>query len=312
MTIALNARDKKVLCLVGPTAVGKTEISLHLAEQLGGEIVSADSRQVYKYLNIGTAKPTAKELARVPHHFIDIREPDQYYSAGEYGREARACIENLFAKEKTPIVVGGSGFYIQALVDGLFAPKISDPDVKEKWREYIREKGNEVTFRFLSNIDPQTAARLHPNDSQRIVRALEVWELSGKPISEFRAGDQKAADFAPVFIGLDRDRQALYERIEKRVDIMIENGLVEEVKDLQKTGFGPHLNALRTVGYKEVFDYLAGEIDFDEMIDSIKRNTRRYAKRQLTWFRRDERIQWILLDHKNKQETVENILQKFS
>jgi len=294
LTIDLN--EHKALIIVGPTAVGKTELSLCLAERLNGEIVSADSRQVYKYLDIGTAKPTPEEQARIPHHFIDIKRPDQYYSAGEYGSEARHCIDDIFRRGKIPLIVGGSGFYIQALVDGLFAPKISDPQVKEKWRTEISEKGIDAVFEKLRAVDPQTAAVLHPNDVQRVVRALEVWELSGRPISSFRKGKEKSADFQTLFIGLNREREELYQRIEKRVDAMLAAGLVEEVKSLEQMGFGPRLNALRTVGYQEVFEHLRGELSFEEMVGKIKMNTRRYAKRQLTWFRKDDRIRWFTLD----------------
>ena len=298
----------KVILIVGPTAVGKTEISLQLACSLGGEIVSADSRQVYRYMDIGTAKPAKHELGQIPHHFIDIRNPDEYYSAGEYGREARDCIENLLAKNKVPIVVGGSGFYIRALVDGLFAPRISDPQVKEKWRLRIRKEGAKSVFAHLQNVDPQTAARLHPNDTQRIVRALEVYEISGKPLSAFQQGGETPADFPTVFIGLTRKREILYKRINSRVDKMMEMGLIDEVVSLKQRGWGPELNALRTVGYKEVFDFLDDLISKDEMIRLIKQNSRRYAKRQLTWFRRDARIHWIDLDEHDEQKVLHDIL----
>lgn len=311
MNLTIASNEHKILVIVGPTAVGKTELSLRLAEQLNGDILSSDSRQVYKYLDIGTAKPTPDELERVPHHFINIRTPDQYYSAGEYGREARDCIKKLLQAGKTPIVVGGSGFYIQALVDGLFAPKISDPEVKEKWRQRIRTKGADVIFQHLQKVDPATAERLHPNDEQRIVRALEVWELSGKPISDFRSGEEQPGDFEPIFVGLERDREKLYHRIETRVDEMINQGLMDEVKSLQSRGYGPDLNALRTVGYQEVFHYLAGDISFEGMVELIKRNTRRYAKRQLTWFRRDERIQWISLDAQSDNSVIKFMTKAF-
>ncbi len=307
MNLTIDLNERKILLIVGPTAVGKTELSLRLAEELRGEIVSCDSRQVYRYLDIGTAKPTTDELARVPHHFIDIRTPDQYYSAGEYGREARDCIDHLLQHNKVPIVVGGSGFYVQALVDGLFAPKISDPAVKEKWRQRIQQEGRDAVFQHLQEVDPHSAERLHPHDEQRIVRALEVWELTGRPISDFRAGEQEPGHFTPVFVGLDRDRQHLYQRIEARVDMMLKQGLVDEVKNLALMGYGAELNALRTVGYKEVFDFLADAISYEEMVELIKRDTRRYAKRQLTWFRRDDRIHWMSLDEFKEKELFQKV-----
>ena len=311
MNLTTDLNEHRALVIVGPTAVGKTELSLRLAELLDGEIVSADSRQIYKYMDIGTAKPTTAELARAPHHFIDIRTPDQYYSAGEYGREARRCIEDIFSRGKTPIVVGGSGFYIQALVDGLFAPKISDPAVKERWRARIRDEGMDVVFEKLRVVDPKTAAALHPNDAQRVVRALEVWELAGKPISSFRKGEEKPAKFQPVFVGLNRDRAKLYERIETRVEAMLRAGLIDEVKRLEQLGYTPQLNALRTVGYQEVFEFLRGELQHNEMTEKIKMNTRRYGKRQLTWFRRDDRIQWFSMDSENEQNLLKKIKQLF-
>jgi len=301
-------KERKILIIVGPTAVGKTELSLQVAEVLHGEIVSADSRQVYRYMDIGTAKPTTEELNRVSHHFINVRDPDQYYSAGEYGREARLCIAGLLHQGIAPVVVGGSGFYLQALVDGLFAPKLSDTQVKEKWRQRIRNEGSEAVFRILEQVDPLTAVRLHPNDTQRVVRALEVYELAGTPVSAFRKGEEIPADFTPVFVGLNRDREALYRRIESRVDAMLQAGLLDEVHTLRDRGWGPDLNALKTVGYQEVFAYFAGAMTYNEMVERIKINSRRYAKRQLTWFRRDDRIHWLDID-KTKSNSVEQIIQ---
>ena len=294
LTAALN--EHRVLILIGPTAVGKTDLSLKLAEALNADIISADSRQVYRYMDIGTAKPTAAELARVRHHFIDVRTPDQYYSAGEYGREARRCIDDLLSAGRRAIVVGGAGFSSQALVVGWFAPPLSDPAVKEKWRRKIDEDGKEAVFEFLRRIDPQTAERLHANDVQRVVRALEVYELTGRPISSFRSGEERPADFTPVFVGLVRERDSLRRRIEARVERMIADGLVNEVQSLAARGYSSNLNALRTVGYQEVFSFLNGELAFDQMIELIKTHSRRYAKRQLTWFRRDPRVPWLDLD----------------
>jgi tRNA dimethylallyltransferase len=285
--------ESKILFLVGPTAVGKTALALELAEGLRAEIISADSRQVYRLMDIGTAKPSRDDLRRVKHHFIDIRDPDQYYSAGEYGREARECIASLIRQEIMPIVVGGSGFYIQALADGLFAPAISDLAIKEKWRQKIASEGKEAVFAELQKVDPATAARLHMNDTQRVVRALEVFELAGEPISSFRSLKSPVSDFQPVFIGLDLERSKLNQRIDARVDAMFECGLVDEVRSLLRCGYSPDLNALQTVGYKELFNYLNSHSSYEDMVELVKRNTRHYAKRQMTWFRRDSRIEWL-------------------
>ena len=196
-------------------------------------------------------------------------------------------------KNIVPIVVGGSGFYIQALVDGLYAPENSDSSIKEKWSKKLEDEGREAVFALLTKIDPVTAERLHPNDTQRIVRALEVYEITGKPISVYNKGQEQAADFEPVFVGLNRERAKLYERINQRVDLMMDLGLLEEIKSLQTKGYGPELNALRTVGYKEGFDFLSGQISMDRMTELIKQNSRRYAKRQKTWFRKEKRIKCV-------------------
>lgn len=287
---------RTVPVLVGPTAVGKTALSLDLAELLDAEIVSADSRQVYRYMDIGTAKPTPEERRRVPHHFIDVRDPDEYYSAGEYGREARRAIQELLDKGRLPIVVGGSGFYLRALFDGLFEPRISDPEVKERIRQRIREEGLQSVYEYLRRVDPESAERIHPNDEQRIVRALEVYEIAGRPMSSFFAEKPEPAPFASVWIGLERDREELYQRINRRVEEMFHAGLVDEVRGLLERGYSPSLNALRTVGYREVIEHLQGHYDLERAVYLVKRNTRRYAKRQLTWFRKERRIQWVPVD----------------
>ncbi len=305
-----DSNAHKVPIIVGPTAVGKTDLVLRLAEKLDAEIVSADSRQLYRYMDIGTAKPTREQLERIPHHFIDIRTPDQYFSAGEYGRQARACIEKIRKTGKKALVTGGSGFYIQALVDGLFAPRLSDPAVKKYWHNIARQKGIGFVLAYLRKIDPHSADRLHANDLQRIVRAIEVYELSGKPISAFQEQNSRPAAFKPLFFGLYRERQNLYKRIEQRVDRMIKAGLLYEVEALRDRGWGPDLNALRTVGYKEVFDYLHGNSTHDEMVGLIKRNTRRYAKRQMTWFNRDTRILWLNMERSSLEVIMDRIFEQ--
>lgn len=297
----------KVYLLIGPTAVGKTELSLDLAHRLSAEIVSADSRQVYRYMDIGTAKPSPAQRALIPHHFIDIKDPDQPYSAGEYGREARACIDRLLQTGRQVLVVGGSGFYLQALVSGLFAPSLSDAAVKEKWRQRIREQGREAVFAYLGEVDPVTHSRLHVNDTQRMVRALEVYELTGRPISQFRRGEEQPASFEPVFIGLERPRAILYHRIDSRVDQMLADGLLEEVRALQARGWDLSLNALNTVGYEEVLIHFSGAINYDRMVELIKQNTRHYAKRQMTWFGKNPAVVWFDLEKSALPEIIDYI-----
>ena len=286
-----------VLIIIGQTAVGKTQLSLDLARHLNGEIISADSRQIYRYMTIGTAKPTPDELRAAPHHFIDILDPDQDYSAGEFGTDARRVVAEIQQRGHIPMVIGGAGFYIRALVDGLNSPPISDPVVKRQLKERLGAEGLDVLRQELIGIDPVAAQKIHPNDAQRTLRALEVFILTGKPFSQYRTRPGIPGDFTPYFVGLTRERQQLYQIIEQRVDMMLAVGLLDEVRDLQKRGFGPELNSLQTVGYQEVFQHFAGEIDYDEMVLQIKRNTRHYAKRQETWFKSETRIHWHNLDN---------------
>jgi len=299
---------KRVLLIVGPTAVGKTAVSINLAKHLDCEIISADSRQVYKFMSIGTAKPTEKERAAVPHHFIDIKYPDEYYSAGQFGEEARACIEDVFARGKQPVVVGGSGLYIRALVNGFFGEQIADGVIKQSLKRELKELGLPALYLRLRKVDPVMAARLPETDAQRILRALEVYEITLKPFSSFLEKDSSPADFAPHFVGLNLDRAQLYDRINRRVDLMIEAGLVEEVRNLLKRGYGPGLNALRTVGYQEVIAHFDGALSYPDMVALIKQKSRNYAKRQITWFRKESRVRW----HDIHPNLAHEILTEFS
>ena len=304
--------SKHVLLIVGPTAVGKTKLSLALAKLLKNvEIISADSRQVYKLMNIGTAKPTRDELSAIPHHFIDIKYPDEYYSAGKFGHEARQKINQLFGEEKTPMVVGGSGLYLRALVDGLFEKQIFDQKIKARLKAEMNRQGIAVLYQQLQKVDPVSAERIHPNDGHRIVRALEVYEITGEPLSLFQSEESQKAEFLPIFIGLTRERKKQYQTIEDRVDFMIEQGLVDEVKNLKRLGYHSELNNMKTVGYREVFDWLSEKIDFEEMIRLIKQRSRNYAKRQLTWFRKDKRINWFELNQNTMLNNLANQVLKF-
>ncbi|MCJ7508647.1 MAG: tRNA (adenosine(37)-N6)-dimethylallyltransferase MiaA [candidate division Zixibacteria bacterium] len=285
---------QKVLIILGPTAVGKTKVALEIADKLNGEIVSADSRQVYKYMDIGTAKPTSEEQRRVPHHLIDIINPDEKFSAAEYAKRATEAIYKILKKRKKPIVVGGSGLYIKALTEGLFEGPGANPKIRKKLEREAEELGNSHLYQRLKTIDPAAAKKIYPNDLKRIIRALEVYELTGKTISELH---QKGTYFAPEFefvkAGLGIDRKELYRRIEDRVDRMLSFGFVEEVRNLIKMGYSSKLNALDTLGYKEIFSYLQGETDLNGAIEKTKQSTRNYAKRQLTWFRKDKEIIWF-------------------
>ena len=287
---------KKVIVIAGPTASGKTGLALHLANRLDGEIVSADSRQVYRFMDIGTAKPGPELRSAVIHHCIDICDPDQYFSAGEYSRIARTTVRDILKRDKQPVVAGGSGLYIQALIDGVFSGNYRDPDIRRRLKEEAQQKGLQALYTRLRKQDPDYASRIHENDQRRIVRALEVCEMSGRPVSRIRQEETVPAGFPFRMFGLRWKRDVLYRRIESRVDRMMASGLRDEVEFLLNRGYSLEDNALDSVGYKEMIAHLKGRLSLDEAVDQIKRNTRRYAKRQMTWFRRDPRILWIDLE----------------
>ena len=284
---------KRVLLIVGPTASGKTQLSFRIAERCNGEIVSADSRQVYRYMDVGTDKPAKTELERIPHHCIDIRNPDEYFSAGEYARIARSIIQDICSRGRIPIVVGGSGLYIRAVVDGVFSGNYRNPRIRERLKKEADAMGVESLHKRLFEVDSQAAEKIHPNDMRRIIRALEVYEITGLPISKIQKEKTEPADFDPLFWGLRWDREVIYRRINERVDRMMESGLVEEVQKLREMGYGLQHNGLDSVGYKEVIEYLDGQSTLEDTVQQIKQNTRRFAKKQMTWFRRDKRIHWI-------------------
>lgn len=286
--------DDKLLVILGPTCIGKTQVSLKVADTVKGEIVSFDSRQVYRLMDIGTAKPTKEEQERVAHYLIDVVYPDEKFTAADYARKARQVIDEIRAKGKQPIAVGGSGLYLKALTEGFFEGPKADEGIRAKLKKEAQEFGEPHLFSRLKQADPQAAERIHPNDLVRIIRALEVHELTGKPISAWqREGRYLPFPMRFVKIGLNLDRRKLYNRINLRVDRMVSAGLLEEVRALKERGFSPKLKALRTVGYQELFDHLEGELDLPAAIEKIKLNSRHYAKRQMTWFRKDKQITWM-------------------
>jgi tRNA dimethylallyltransferase len=294
------------LAIVGPTASGKTPASLLLAERLNGEIISADSRQIYKYLDIGTAKPARADRKRVKHYFIDVLEPDEEYSAGQFAKEARHVVAKILERRKLPILVGGSGLYVKSVIDGLFEGAGKDPEVRARLADQLVREGVEGLFEGLKKVDPVTAAKMTEVKPRRVIRALEVYYITGKPLSEFHAEQETKPEFTAIQVGLDWKRQELYDRINQRVDRMISDGLVDEVRSLRARGYDRRLNALNTVGYKEVFDYLDGSRSLEDTITLIKRNSRRFAKRQLTWFRADKRIQWVSMSRTKMLSEVES------
>jgi len=285
--------ERKVIVIIGPTCSGKTNLGISIAEKLQTEIISADSRQIYKYLTIGTAKPGAIALSKIKHHFVDMLEPDNDFNISKYEIDALQIIDHLLNNGKVPIVVGGSGLYIRALVDGIFNSVDSDEEYREELKDKREKFGNEYLYEELNKVDPQSSQKMLPQNWKRVMRALEVYHLTGQPIWQFQENYSRKNNCEFIQYGLNWSRRVLYENIEKRVDQMIDAGLVDEVKNLLSKGYSKELNAMNTVGYKEIISFLENEIPIERAIELIKRNTRHYAKRQMTWFRKDKRIHWF-------------------
>jgi tRNA dimethylallyltransferase len=301
----------KLVIIQGPTASGKSDLAVLLAEKTGAEIVNADSMQVYRRMDIGTAKPSGELRRRVPHHLVDLVDPDQPFSAADFRRAAEKSIENLHARGKHIIVCGGTGLYIRALTKGLAESPGGDESVRRELRELAARCGGEELHRRLSLVDPVSASRLHPNDQLRIIRALEVYRLTGKTISGMQRNHGFADNsFHCLKIGLKLEREALYRRIDNRVEWMIGNGLVEEVRDLLDSGYSPSLKSMRSLGYRHICEYLTGGASLQEAVDFMKRDTRRYAKRQMTWFNQDTEINWIEYPE-NVAIIVQNVIDFF-
>ncbi len=303
----------KLLILTGPTAVGKTALSVDLAQNLNGEIISADSMQIYKLMDIGTAKVTDDEMKDIPHHLIDIIDPDEEYTVSDYQRDATNLIAILNKKNKLPIVVGGTGLYINSLVYKLnFAKVPPNEDIRDKYESLADKYGNEYIYEKLSSIDPDSSKKIHIKDKKRIIRALEIFELTGKTMSEYNKNFRKETDnYNLLMICLNMDRAKLYERINQRVDIMIEEGLIKEVEHILNQGYSEDLISLQGIGYKEIIAYLNSKLTLEEAIDKIKQGSRNYAKRQLTWFRRDKRIKWINVDEYNNLNDLSSYMQEY-
>ncbi len=287
-----------LIVICGPTATGKSITGIQIAKEVDGEIISADSMLIYRGMDIGTAKPTNAEMCAIPHHLIDIVEPDQEYNVALYQKQAREIIINIINRGKLPILVGGTGLYIGAVIDDYdFSRAPGNAEYRNKLVQDAKKHGAGKLYELLHKIDPGSAARLHPHDLRRIIRALEVYKYTGTPISSFHKVDRsRKSIFNPLMFGLNLERKKLYERIEERVEHMIRSGLVTEVQELLNRGFSPELNSMRGLGYKELTEYLQGKRSLDSSIDILKRNTRRFAKRQMTWFRRDKRIKWLNID----------------
>ena len=300
----------KLVIILGPTAVGKSDIVVDLAAKFDAEIISADSQQVFRYMDVGTAKPTREQRERIPHHLIDIVDPDDDFNAAAFRNLAIESAKRILARGKNIIVCGGSGLYIKALTKGLFAGPGRDVQIRHALQSEVNANGIDALYRRLQQVDPASADRIHPHDRQRITRALEVYESTGRKISEWQ--DQHGFNellFDLLKIGLHRQRTELYGRIDRRCDGMMEAGLLDEIKGLVAKGYGLHLKAMQSVGYRHIGLYLQGRMSLDNAVSLMKRDTRRLAKRQLTWFGADKEIHWFDPEHARKN--VEDAVQEF-
>jgi tRNA dimethylallyltransferase len=304
--------QKPMVILTGPTAVGKTALSLELARQIDGEIVSADSMQVYKGMDIGSAKITPDEMEGIPHHLVDVLQPWEEFNVVRFQTMAKAACQEIWARNRIPIITGGTGFYIQALLyDVDFTANDEDTAFRRQCEaQATTEEGRKALHEQLQKVDPESAVLIHPNNSKRVIRALEFYEQTGTPISQHNEKERgKTSPYRFLYAVLSRDRKILYDRIDKRVDQMIDNGLVEEVEKLRREGCHRDMVAMQGLGYKEILDYLDGRITLEEAIYIIKRDTRHFAKRQMTWFRRERDVTFFSFDGKEEAQVLSEILE---
>lgn len=301
---------RKIIAVCGPTAVGKTKYAIEAAKAFGGEVVSCDSMQLYKYMDIGSAKPTSDELAQVPHHLVDLIDPADAFSVAEYQKLAREAIEDIFARGKVPVIAGGTGLYLNSILyDMDFSNAKQDQNLRLQLEKEAEEFGPEHLHNKLRELDSEAASRIHPNNVKKVVRAIEG-AMSGDNIKDFKECNTKVKDFERILIGLTRDREELYDRINLRVDILVEQGLFDEVKGLLDKGLTASDISMKGIGYKEIIGYFNGKYTEEEAIDLIKKNTRHLAKRQITWFKRYEDIHWIdISQYKNDEEAIEGMLE---
>lgn len=309
-----NKYNGNLLVIVGPTAVGKTNLSIILAEKFNGEIISGDSMQIYRGMDIGTAKATVAERARIPHHLIDIKDPEEPFSVAEFQQLALAALEDIQQRGKLPILVGGTGLYVKSV---LYYPQYEFVDVemntalREKWQQFLYVHGEEALWQEVHKIDPATANRLHPNDTRRLIRALELYEQKQQPMSKLQSKHATIDDspFNYLMIGLTMPRELLYQRINQRVQMMIEEGLVDEVQSLVQRGINEQSTSMQSLGYKEMLPYLEGKASLDDTVALIQQKTRQFAKRQLTWFRRMKSIEWFDFSPEQQQKNLSQIIQ---
>jgi len=311
----ITDRARRIIVIVGPTASGKTAAAVELGERIDAEIVSADSMAIYKGMDIGTAKPTPEERRRVTFHLIDVVEPEQSFTVADYQDLAVQAVEEIISRGKTALVVGGTGLYVRALIDGLNIPGHGpDPNLRNELKIEAEKRGVSYLHNKLAEVDPRAASRIFPRDIKRIIRALEVYYQTGRPMTEVLDETRSVSPRYPdaLWFGLTMERTLLYRRIEERVDDMIRKGLVDEVKSLLGRGYSTSMQSMQGLGYKEIAAYLEGKYDFDTAVETLKRNTRRFAKRQMTWFRTNDRIQWIDVENMSKDKIAETIMAGFA
>lgn len=293
----MEKKQIPIIVVAGPTASGKTALGVEICKRFNGEVVSADSMQIYEHLDIGTAKPSVEEMQGIPHHLMGFQSPGVEFSVADYVAKAHEIIGDITKRGKLPVIVGGTGLYIQSLVDNItFAETQTDPQLRQRLAEFAEQKGNQALWERLNQVDPELAATLHPNNRGRVIRAIEVWETTGITMSEQKKRSRvNPSPYLPCMIGLNfRDRQLLYDRINLRVNLMVKNGLLEEAKWLFQQDYGK--TAKQAIGYKELESYLAEKESLEEAVQRIQQESRRYAKRQITWFGRDSRFHWFYLD----------------
>ncbi len=310
----MNKDKKPLIVITGPTAVGKTDLSIRLAKDINGEIISADSIQIYKYMDVGSAKVTKKEMQGIPHHLVDELYPDEEFNVYTFKKMAQAAMESIYSRNSVPIIAGGTGFYIQSvLYDIEFDKELGDRAYRRQLEELVVNKGAEYVYNMLCKIDAEYAKIVHFNNTKRVIRALEYYNETGKKMSEHNEEQQKKeSPYEFKYFVLNMERNKLYDRIDHRVDIMVQNGLVEEITSLLKMGYHKDLVSMQGIGYKEIVSYINGEMSLADAIENIKQNTRHFAKRQLTWFRREKTVTWVDYDEfkNDKERLYEYILEE--
>lgn len=306
----LDAKQKLIV-LIGPTAVGKTELSLLLANQYNGEIISGDSMQVYKGMDIGTAKIKKEEMNGIPHHLIDIKEPDESFSVAEFQDRVREKINEIHQRNALPLIVGGTGLYIQSVIyDYQFSEVPGDENFRKKFEVKAKEEGNLSIHSILAEIDPDSAKQIHPNNVRRVIRALEVYHCTGKTATDYQKSQKPHLLYDVAIIGLTMEREKLYNRINTRVDMMMQEGLLDEVKEFHKNNIR-NVQSIQAIGYKELYDYFDGKVSLEQAVEQLKQNSRRYAKRQLTWFRNKMEVSWFDMSNDSQRQKKIMEISKF-